>query len=373
MIQYSLIAFVLLFIPFIYSLNNGNPKSTTMKSSFILCMLLLFVISAFRGKTVGNDTHEYIRIFEEINSSYTWESRYEKGYLLLNLLLRKISTDFQIVPIVTSAFILYTIGKFIWKHSKYPWLSLFILFANFFSFITSGIRQSIAIAVLLWATEFLIKKRYMYFVISVIIAYSFHNSALLFLASLLLVKLQATWKLVFIYAIIGIMGSVLFSELLNIMFSFFSSYGNYVDGMYFEGDVRLASILYCVVSSLVLISALKVKNRLVLKSQNVNEININNLMIIFSMTATVIYFLSLKVNLLDRFALYFNIFMVVLVPNILAAVQKRFRSVMIMLTVIFYYSYNASILILRPNWSSLYPYEFFWNDNNVLFKSSSLV
>ena len=365
MAQYSLIAFFLLIVPFAFCFSNSNPKSKTMKTSFVICMMLLLFLAAFRGRTVGNDTHEYIRIFEEINYDYAWESRYEKGYLLLNILLYKICSNYQIIPIVTSCFILYSIGHFVWKYSKYPWLSVFIFFTNFFSFVTSGIRQSLAIAVLLWATDFLIRKKYWNFIILCLIAYSFHNSAILFLISLLFVKLNASWKLVFIYVIVGVAGSMLFSELLNLIFSLFSSYGNYVDGVYFEGEVRLASILYCLVSSVVVFVALRVKKNIGRIAVFEEDIVVDNLLIVFAMSAALIYFLSLKVNLLDRFALYFNIFTIVLIPNVLAMVPKRLRVAAILLTMVFFFTYNASIIMYRPNWSSLYPYRFFWSENNA--------
>ena len=84
-LYYALIFYILIGAIIIYL--NGTSKNRDKLYTFLIMGILLFM-SAFRSINVGNDTDEYIAIFNEVklNGIGNLLDRYEIGYLLLNQL-----------------------------------------------------------------------------------------------------------------------------------------------------------------------------------------------------------------------------------------------------------------------------------------------
>ena len=59
-------------------------------------------MSAFKASTVGNDTHEYIRLFEMGNDALMAGTRYEIGYLYFSQIFWKITHNPQVLFLVYS-------------------------------------------------------------------------------------------------------------------------------------------------------------------------------------------------------------------------------------------------------------------------------
>lgn len=358
MLHYSLIASFLLIVPLF---SNILKSYKAEKTGFWLSIGVLMFLAAFRASSVGNDTEEYLRIFEETISSGIYESRYEIGYLWFNKLLGYISLDSQIVLIASSIFIFYSFGRFIWKYSHMPWLSLFLFFTyGFFSSSVNIVRQSLAMAILLFSYDYLLQGKNFKFVLSVLFASLFHTTAFLFISCYICRKLHITLKLVIIFVGMSILLSCLFSVLLDSLFEVLTEYEHYKDGKY-SGETRLASILYIAISSLIFVFSwciLKQK-KLQIKFSNFQFL-CNNCMLITVLIAVACYIVSLKLNLLDRIAIYFNMISIVLWPNAICRLTNRNRILFISCTVLFFFVYSAIIITYRPEWNSLYPYSFCW-------------
>lgn len=358
MLHYSLIASFLLIVPVFSNILKSHKAE---KVGFGLCVGVLMFLAAFRASSVGNDTEEYLRIFEETISSGIYESRYEIGYLWLNKLLGYISHDSQIVLIVSSIFIFYSFGRFIWKYSEMPWLSLFLFFTyGFFSSSLNIMRQSLAMAILLFSYDFLLQGKNLKFVLSVLFASLFHTTAFLFISSYICRKLHITVKLVIIFVGISILFSYLFSVLLDSLFGVLAMYEHYKDGKY-SGGTRLASILYIIISSFIFIFSYCIlkQKKLQMKFSD-SQFLCNNCMLITVLIAVACYIVSIKLNLLDRVAIYFNMISIVLLPNIIYSLTNRNRMLLISCTILFFFIYSAIIVTYRPEWNSLYPYSFCW-------------
>ena len=141
----------------------------------ILNMGFFAFLSMFRSSTVGNDTQIYTNLFYNILNSTDlslYTKRYEAGYVILNRALGLISNNHQIVFIVTSAYIFFIIGRFIYKYSNMVWLSVFLFFSlRYFDSSLSEIRQMISIATILLSYDYLLKRKPIKFIIIVIEVY----------------------------------------------------------------------------------------------------------------------------------------------------------------------------------------------------------
>lgn len=353
-LHYSFFSVFLLTTPFfakIISISTNQRQYE--KVGYWICIIFLMFIAGFRDSTIGNDTHKYLEIFESINLYIN--SRYEIGFIYLNLLISHICQWPQIVLIVTSIFILYSYGRFIWKYSKYPWLSLFLLFSyNFFPFALSGIRESIALAIILFSYDYLLNKSHVKFIILVLIAFTFHFTAIIFLLGILIRRLKLNLKTVLCIVLGGIICLVCFTGLLSIVILYNESYQSYVDNGVYFGETRMASIIDLIFLITVFVFCVSSKSRKIEK--RIFSGNNYDLMLLMNLIAITIYLVSLKFNLLSRLGLYYSIFIIITLPNAIAYKNLLSKQIWIVIVGLMFYLYFLIILILRPEWNQIYPY-----------------
>lgn len=119
-----LLYFILVIYILLLGLYLSSGKESDLKQRIYLYLTfgLLTVLAALRAETVGNDTIEYLRLFENISItkdlSY-FSPRFEIGYVYLNKILSLISYNPQIILIVTSSLIMYGFMRFIKNIQKY--------------------------------------------------------------------------------------------------------------------------------------------------------------------------------------------------------------------------------------------------------------
>lgn len=360
--HYVLLAFFLLATPFCSRmLAEIYNQKVYEKIGYWICVTLLMFLGAFRAEVIGNDTHEYLRLFQEITQNAMMETRYEIGYMYLNYVVSLVNSNPQSILIVTSVIIFFSFGRFIWKYSQSPWLSLFLFFSyGFFVFSITAVRQSLAIAVLLFSYDYILQGKKLKFILTVLIATTFHTTAVFFLIAYVCRMFKPTLRTIILFFGIGIVCSYLFSTLLGFAFQIFTIYEGYDQGVYF-GETRLASILYVVISSLVLFFCYFILNQKKVICQLSDwQIKNNSNMLILVLFAIVFYIISLKLNLLDRIAIYCNIFSLILLPNAICWLYKEKRMAATSLVIMLFFLYSAVILILRPEWGTIYPYSFCW-------------
>ncbi|MCM0219381.1 EpsG family protein [Bacteroides fragilis] len=360
--HYILLASFLLIVPICSRLlSETNKQKVCEKTGYWLCVTLLMFLGSFRAESIGNDTHEYLRIFQEIAQDVTIETRYEIGYIYLNYIVSLFNSNPQSILIVTSVITLFSFGRFIWKYSQSPWLSLFLFFTyGFFVFSITAVRQSLAIAVLLFSYDYILQGKKLKFVLTVLIATTFHTTAIFFLVSYLCRMFKPTLRTIILFLGIGIVCSYLFSTLLGFAFQLFTIYEGYDQGIYF-GETRLASILYVVISLLILFFCYFIlRQKKVIHQLSDWQLRNNSNMLILVLFAVVFYIISLELNLLDRIAIYYNVFSLILLPNAIYRLYREKRMIVTSLVIILFFGYSAVIMILRPEWGTIYPYSFCW-------------
>lgn len=156
----------------------------------LLCGIFMFAIIAFRHKEVGsNDSQNYFNNWELLSGftfdglkSFMRESSFEKGYLLFVWFFSHIFPEGQFVFIISALIFTIAVCRFIYINSEDPELS-FVMFIclGLYSFMVQGLRQAIAMSICLFAIEFCKKRKIVPFILLVLLATSFHTSAIVFL------------------------------------------------------------------------------------------------------------------------------------------------------------------------------------------------
>lgn len=166
--------------------------------------LFLFLISAMKATTYRGDLVAYARSFAKLE-------RYSYGELLQKWLdqdlkdgvfyvVGKVFRDLGMTAEVWMGFIalVFAIGVswFIYRNSAKPVLSLMLLMTlEYYQFSLSGLRQVMALAVIFMLSyQYILDKRPVEFVISVIVAALFHSSAILFLPAYIIARWKIGWK-----------------------------------------------------------------------------------------------------------------------------------------------------------------------------------
>jgi len=354
---------------------NGETKFKR-KAYLAIVFILLFFISAFRSINIGNDTATYVKMFDifgSANNIFDLDTRIEIGYIIFNKILYHMTSNPLILFIVTSAFILGSYLKFIYKNSNMIWLSVLLLInLRLFYFTLSGIRQSIAIAIVLLGYEYIKSRKLIKFIIVILIASLFHYSAIVFLIVYPISKIKFSYLVVILQAIIGVALYFAFDILINFAFRLFPQYQAYTASGYFDGNVRIASILnFFVILSILLLGLFTKLGKHKLPANETNRVynanldlyylNEDNLLLHIISLGVISYFIAINASLLDRVAMYFFIFTIILVPKAISNIRNRkMLTLVTYLIVVLTFVYNITILLYRPEWQHVYPYEFFW-------------
>lgn len=199
-----IVMFILLGIMMIPS--NSRHKSTIA----LFCFLLLWIIQALRAPEIGCDPYyTYIPHFMnqgdvDLSNVIQEPDRYkfETGYHLYTRIIRLITHSSQLFVALTSFIILGLIAIVFRNYSRNIALT-FIIFAGLilYHFTFSGLRQSLAFGITFISTIFIFKRNLLAFVGMILLAFTFHRSAIIFLPSYWLYNVQMSKKIIVISAI----------------------------------------------------------------------------------------------------------------------------------------------------------------------------
>lgn len=352
---------ILLIVVFYVLLSFKGMNSKREKVFCIFSFIVLSIVACFRDYSVGYDTGQYVTAFQK-SSSLTLLTlstlRYEYGFSLLCVLLNKISSNPQILLITTSIFINYSILRFIYKNSDNKLLSvlLYILLNTYF-FYTSAMRQAIAISIILLGFDNVQSEKYVKFILYVLVASFFHQSA--FLSLLFIFFKKKRYNKTFIY------------ELL-IMFVFFFIFGkNIFDvlsklsprlGEYSMSQFNVENYFGALLQFALNFVLFFIGYFIILKKDItilIDKKNKNNIYVGIMAGSLLFYLLTMKVSIFNRFSPYFSIFIIIWLPNCLSKLKfsknRLFLSISIVFVLIIYW---GMINYLRPEWYGMVPYSF---------------
>ena len=138
----------------------------------------------------GNDMPEYVKSFNEFTNFVTLfdfhaysNYRLENGWITLNIFCKPIGfLGMQILLAIVQNYIIYSLVKE-HVHPNWYWLSLFIycMDTSFMVLSSSMMRQFLAMSVFMYASKYIVERNLIFYVLLVLLATSFHHSALMLL------------------------------------------------------------------------------------------------------------------------------------------------------------------------------------------------
>lgn len=334
----------------------------------VLALLPLALMTMFRAGSIGNDTQGYIDYFDSIKSLSLSQAldntRFEKGYILLNYILSRISKNSQILLIASGAFSYFSLSRWIYKWSAAP--GLILCLAVEMLYIDSWmniVRQAIAFFILLFAFDDLVERKFWRFLVITVLAAQFHNAAYAFLLAWPVAHLLRSIKRNSVAAekrfqkyvlFAGVLAFFFISPLLNQLINLFPVYSYYVAGEYMNGEARLAVILKIVVYGLMVYIPSFLGKKNIEKTQT-SQMVIHR----FAVLNIAIMLLANRATVFMRVA---NIFSFYALPDYIESVNgieyRANRKILIVFTLIAFAVYGLVITLLKtPEWQTTYPFE----------------
>lgn len=351
---FNLFLFILVII--LYVLFNFNKKNNLSNLIFLrICFVLFFILSSIRGYEIGTDTIMYVNLFSKCANGgwdvFSWDSYFEPLYLILNIIIGLFSKSNRFFIVVISFILNYAVYKFIKNNSKNYFFSVLVYIGMLFFYTSmTMLRQFIAIIICLYATKYAKEKKLFSFIICVCIAFGFHSSALLALLYYPCYNLKYSKKYIFIIIFACLLSALFLEPLVNIFMNLIGRTNYYTDRF---GSENISNVLFFIIYLLFSIFIILEKK---------NNQNIPSSYVYIFLFAMGFNFIAINMNIIGRGAEYFNIFSLIVIPNVLNDIKfKNNKFIFELIFFVFLLLYSSSIIYLRPNWNSAYNYNTCFN------------
>lgn len=312
-------------------MENYIKTDKQKKRNLLLAILPVFALIAFKAVDVGSDTEVYITMFGEHtaqNFAKGDEGRIEYGYVLFQRLLYYISHESQIIFIATGLVVSSACYKFFLNNARNSCLALyFFMTLGFLGFALSGIRQTLAISIVLLSFQYIKEQKLYKFLLMTVFAMLFHKSAAYFLPAYFIAHRSLATKQVSLM-LVGALFLFLFADEL---LGYVETILNYDYGIEETGNGHIFFGVVLFITVLVIRSRQRILSS---RSGNETMININ-----FLSLAT--WTVRLVSRTAERVSLYFLPFTAVALEEFISS-DKKNRSMWTLL-----WFFVATYLFLR--------------------------
>ncbi len=330
------------------------------KIFLFITFLELFFISGFRAWHIGNDTNVYVNLFTYAIDNYDLSFSYmEKGYLLFNKTLSLFTDKPQSILVITSFCILGPIFYFIYKYSKFIFLSTLLFVILQFSVTLNIVRQYISLIIVLLGFSFVIKRQFIKFLLCCLIATTFHTSSIVAIVLYFIYPLNIKMKNIITVFIVTILIFVFIAPFLDKVFQILGRYESYMGKTLMGEEIKLASImktlvnlsvfLFCFITYFFINKSKEGFSNFILRPQ---------FLLICSLLALSIQFISIRGTIIERVATYFSFFSIISIPTFINCYPKKIRMIIAAIIIFCFICYTSIIFINRPNWNYVLPFEF---------------
>ena len=388
--MYVYVAVLLLIL--VNGLLFGHRRKWFVLSSFIL----IIGMAALRKYTVGIDLAGHYAKQYTVIANLSWSQlpayyrvhTYNLGFIVFAKLLGAISDNSQCFIIATSVIIFGSTARYIYRHSDNVVLETFMFVTSFTMMMYMNIiAQAMAIAIILFGLDLLLKKQYLRYIICVLFATTIHTSAIVCLGFIPLLSLPNKKKYVIGYVLAIGIGSIFADRIVSILInSIFSEFAVYFEtGSYhgrgidisanslFQVSMHLMALfiafLYLYKKEIVkdskLILYAKKKKPVWAQKRTVYKIGQlpTNFLVYMSVTACVFRIIVYQSYIFSRMGFYFYFFSFSLLARGVSNIENRSNKRIILC---FIYSYMLIMFLAfyksaGTNSYGVLPYVLFWN------------
>ena len=338
-------------------LRDGKKRSRMAALCFfILSALTVYLVMAVRYDVGTDYLLTYVKRFKWYRNPKISSVAWEPLYRWLFLLLGKITSDPQIVFIVTSALIVIPLWIAIKKVSPMPWLSVIIFVVSRHFFISmNAVRQYTALAFVMIAFTFIPQKCFWKYAVFVVLGALCHYSIILFLPLYLLIYLNI--KPVHAVLIVSML-SVISPMLWNFIRWAVSltPYKKYIGSEYDTVD-RYNIWSFLVILFIFVLSILIIQGEPIQKDEHL-------LRFLFNLNIINTWY-AFNINLLpngERISWSLDFAVIILCPMLIIRLKDKRKQWMMILATVFLMAFVAYVRIYLMGEHEVFPYQTFFAD-----------
>lgn len=296
----------------------GNKKGVAI----ILFSSLLFLYT-FRDISVGWDTETYVNIFKNYNQGGNSYSYLESGWLFLNRVVYKISSNYHFLFFVVGLISLSCYFAVAKRISSNLCLAVLFYFSLCYYFrLMNTQRCDLAVCICMVSFYFLYKKKYVVAILLTLFAFLFHKSALVFgLFILFDIIVKKFNRKTILFLVVSVLTVFIFYDSI---FSFLTqfAYGGYLDK---TDESKGGSLRFFFIYLIIFVIALLLdKNNVdkLIKNSNDDKERLNKLLFFAILFGLSFQLISLNNSMIARFSNYFTIYFPIVLSNSFSACKS---------------------------------------------------
>lgn len=315
-----------------------------LKNGLLLSFFVLFIFLGLRFD-YGNDYQMYFEAFDNINSIgwsevYNEKLHFEPGWVVLCILFDPIGF-FALVAFLSFlyCYVFYTLIRD-YVPIKLYWLAMFILVFSTGNMLVhlSAMRQTLVILIFIYSLRFIFKKQLLLYCVFILVASTFHSSALILLPIYFLqfvnfkINKLTGGAIVLLYIIIYLVGQQIRPFLNLLILSIHEDY------LYYDDEGSFNSGIGLVINSFIFILILA------------NDKYFEDKLSFFFKLGIISFILSpfgLIILLIGRIQMYFSVFLIIVYCLVYDSIKSKllklvFLGILILLTLVTFFEFFKS-------------------------------
>lgn len=351
MVIYALVAIAPLLLSIFFPKVNENVKRKRIY--LILCGIVLVLFLGLRSKYLGStDAYNYYNHMERALLYNSWEAYYrpdfvESGFQFFVYCLSRVFNSSQWLFVITGAIFIIAVLYCTYKNSENVVLStVMYITLGIMQFQMQGMRQAMAMAICMFAFEFVKKKKLIPFVLLVVLAMQFHRTSIVFIVIYFIALMPYRW---WSLLLIAISSGVVFAYTDRLMIFandlFETDYAQTID----SGGFVATAIYVLIIGFAMLFNQRALHNKVDRTASTVMFLTI------MGFASYVMRYFGAGIS--ERISFYFMFGQIILLPNTIKHIPAEFRKI----TNIAVYVLCIALFMYRLRGSDFVPYEFFWN------------
>ena len=331
----------------LYNFNLNRHSLETIRPNKVLTVIITMILVLVAGlrSNIG-DTGAYKRIYIQNNFTLsTIEFSGDFGFDILQAMLQKISSEPQILIFTTALITNALIIIIVYKYTKLFELSLFFYITSGIYLVTmNGIRQYLAASIIFLGTPFLLNRDWKKYFLLVLLASTFHNSALILIPTYFFVNSKAWKPKTFFLLGAGIILAIIYQYIYPLIYGAAGSrFGEYQN--FDEGGANILRVL--VTATPIMVAYLGRK-----KLEKITPLS--DIMVNMSILGLFFMILSLQNWIFARMAIYYNLYQIILISWLIDLFAKRDQKIVyvIILFCFLFYFYYEHVIILNVQYRS---------------------
>lgn len=310
------------------STNNKFSKGYSWIS--ISLMIFLTLLLGIRYG-VGLDYFSYENTFKQTIDIHPVEAIYNTIAYGVNLITGEFFYVTLIMALITNYFIWLGLKKR--KIERTYEIVAILIYTCEYAFIFANLmKQGVAVAIFFYCSTFIKERKFLKYLFFILIGTGFHSSMILLIVLYFIPYIKINNKLYIcaIFLIYSLLAVGVAQSILNFLTQYLVGYEHYYNSeLIFAKDVDLLSlgVLIKLLLSIVLLMVAKNKSMISLNM----EVNYYKIGIMFNI-------LSISSFMFDRIGIYFAIFSIVAIPELINKINKKDRIIFVGVTVIIFTS-----------------------------------